>query len=87
MRKGRAYGFRDRPRCAYCGSTHNLQRHHVGTRGRTIWVCERCHNKEHRRFRVFSPNRKALRREALGLDLEALRRKYSIYGSAGVREP
>ena len=83
MRKGRAHGFRDRPRCAYCGSTRNLRRHHVGTGGRTVWICERCHNREHRRFHVFSPNRKALRKEALalGFDLEELRRKYSIYGS------
>jgi len=48
-----------------------------------VWICERCHNREHKRFHVFSPNRKALRREALalGFDLEELKRKYSIYGS------
>jgi len=74
-----------RPRCAYCGSTRNLQRHHVGTSGRTIWICEKCHNREHRRFHVVSPNRAAFKREArtLGLDLEELRRKYSIYGPIG----
>jgi len=68
-------------RCAICGSTENLQRHHVGTGGRTVWVCERCHNREHRRFKVVSPNRSAFRRESLaGLDLEALREELSIYG-------
>ena len=71
-----------KPRCAICGSTRNLQRHHVGTGNRTIWICERCHNREHRHFHVVSPNRKAFKRAALSerLDLEELRRKYSIYG-------
>jgi len=48
-----------------------------------IWVCPRCHDREHKRFHVFSPNRKALRRQlhAEGFDIEALRRELSIYGS------
>jgi len=76
------HGSRPRPRCAICGSTEGLQKHHVGTGGGVIWVCERCHNREHRRFKVISPNRKAFIRQARasGFDLNVLREELSIYG-------
>jgi len=65
-----------------CPREMNLQLHHVGRdMGGLIWVCERCHNKEHRKFKVSSPNRKALRAwaRAEGLNLKELRKALSIY--------
>ncbi|HDI01889.1 MAG TPA: HNH endonuclease [Candidatus Bathyarchaeota archaeon] len=82
MARGHRRGSRARRRCAFCGSTENLQLHHVGRdMGGLIWVCERCHNKEHRKFKVSSPNRKALRAwaRAEGLNLKELRKALSIY--------
>ncbi len=79
---GRRKRFGPPRRCAFCGSTRNLQPHHVGTRGKVIWVCEKCHRAEHKRFKVVSPNRKAFRRMCLSeaLDIEKLRKELSIYG-------
>jgi hypothetical protein len=44
-----------RSRCAFCGSTKRLEKHHVCGRKNepdfTILLCHRCHDEEHERLR------------------------------------
>ena len=57
-----------------------MQKHHLNEKV-WVWVCEKCHNREHRKRHVFSTKnaRKSFKKMAETLNLEELRRELSVY--------
>ncbi len=70
-------------KCYFCGKMlreENMQKHHLNEKV-WVWVCEKCHNREHRKRHVFSTKnaRKSFKKMAETLNLEELRRELSVY--------